>query len=83
MAGMPAEVITRAREILAGMEKRDIEIPVDRPPSIKSMQISLFEESDTRLRKALEELDLDRLTPIEGLLELKKLQDLARSSGGF
>jgi DNA mismatch repair protein MutS len=83
MAGMPAEVITRAREILAGMEKRDIEIPVDRPPNIKSMQISLFEESDSRLRKALEELDLDRLTPIEGLLELKKLQDLARSSGGF
>jgi DNA mismatch repair protein MutS len=83
MAGMPAEVITRAREILAGMEKRDIEIPVDRPPKVKSMQISLFEETDFRLRKAVEALDLDRLTPIEGLLELKKLQDLARSSGGF
>jgi len=83
MAGMPPEVITRAREILAGMEKRDIEIPVDRPPNIKNMQISLFEESDSRLRKALEALDLDRLTPIEGLLELKKLQDLARTDGDF
>ncbi|WP_076791947.1 DNA mismatch repair protein MutS [Chlorobium sp. KB01] len=83
MAGMPADVIVRAREILAGMEKRDIEIPLDRPPTVKSMQISLFEESDSRLRRALEMLDLDRLTPIEGLLELQKLQDLARSSGGF
>ena len=79
MAGMPAEVITRAREILAGMEKRDIEIPVDRPVKIQSLQISLFEESDTLLRTALESVDLDRLTPIEALLELKKLQELART----
>ncbi len=77
MAGMPAEVISRAREILAGMEKRDIEIPPDRPPKIKSMQISLFEEADSRLRTAIETLDINSLTPLEALLELKKLQDLA------
>jgi DNA mismatch repair protein MutS len=79
MAGMPSVVITRAREILAGMEKREIEIPPDRPPKIQSLQISLFEESDALLRNALETLDLDRLTPIEALLELKKLQELART----
>ena len=79
MAGMPAEVISRAKEILAGMEKRDIEIPPNRPPKIKSMQISLFEESDALLRNALESLELDRLTPIEALLELKKLQELVRT----
>jgi DNA mismatch repair protein MutS len=79
MAGMPSEVITRAREILAGMEKRDVEIPLDSPPKIKSLQISLFEESDALLRTALETLDLDRLTPIDALLELKKLQKLART----
>ena len=79
MAGMPLEVITRAREILAGMEKRDIEIPLDSSPKIKSVQISLFEESDALLRNAIEALDLDRLTPIDALLELKKLQELART----
>jgi len=79
MAGMPAEVISRAKEILAGMEKRDIEIPTNRPPKIKSLQISLFEESDALLRNALESIELDRLTPIEALLELKKLQELART----
>ena len=79
MAGMPVEVITRAREILAGMEKRDIEIPVDRPSKLQSLQISLFEESDALLRTALESIDLDRLTPIEALLELNKLQELART----
>jgi DNA mismatch repair protein MutS len=82
MAGMPPEVITRAKEILAGMEKRDIEIPLNRPPKIKSMQISLFEESDNRLRNAVEQLDIDRLTPLDALLELKKLQELARNGGG-
>ena len=83
MAGMPVEVITRAKEILAGMEKRDIEIPPNRPPKIKSMQISLFEEADNQLRKAVESLDLDRLTPLDALLELKKLQELARNGGGY
>ena len=58
---------------------REIEIPPDRPPKIQSLQISLFEESDALLRNALETLDLDRLTPIEALLELKKLQELART----
>ncbi|MEI8033060.1 MAG: DNA mismatch repair protein MutS [Chlorobiaceae bacterium] len=81
MAGMPDEVIVRAREILAGMEKRDIEIPIDRPVRQKSIQISLFEEADSKVTKALESLDLDRLTPIDALIELKKLQELARTGG--
>ncbi|NTW82762.1 MAG: DNA mismatch repair protein MutS [Chlorobiaceae bacterium] len=79
MAGMPAEVITRAREILAGMEKREIEIPPDRPSGLKSMQISLFEEADNLLRQEVEAIDIDRLAPIDALLELKKLQDIART----
>jgi DNA mismatch repair protein MutS len=78
MAGMPAEVITRAREILAGMEKREFEIPPDRPSGLKSMQISLFEEADNLLRREVESIDIDRLAPIDALLELKKLQDIAR-----
>lgn len=79
MAGMPAEVITRAREILAGMEKREFEIPPDRPSGLKSMQISLFEEADNLLRREVESIDIDRLAPIDALLELKKLQDIART----
>ena len=80
---MPVEVISRTKEILAGMEKRDIEIPLIRPPKIRSMQISLFEEADNRLRNAIESLDLDRLTPLDALLELKKLQELALHGDGY
>lgn len=76
MAGMPQAVISRAKEILAGMEKRDFDIPAVHEPVRQSMQISLFEEIDNRLREALEAIDTDRMTPIEALLELKKLQML-------
>jgi DNA mismatch repair protein MutS len=78
MAGMPAEVISRAKEILAGMEKREIEIPPQRPSGLRSMQISLFEEADNLLRREVESLDIDRLAPIDALLELKKLQEIAK-----
>jgi len=83
MAGMPSMVIDRARELLAGMEQRDIEMPVQRSVSPVSppTQIYLFEEEERRLRHAIERLDLDRMTPIDALLELRKLQELAAGEG--
>ena len=79
MAGMPSEVIARAKEILAGMEKSDAHIPVvsSAPAEPRSQQIYLFEQEERKLRRAIESIDLDRLTPLDALLELKKLQDLA------
>jgi len=76
MAGMPNEVICRAREIMSGLEKKDVSF-ADRSLSVQeSMQISLFDEVESRLQKALKNIDLERLTPIEALLELDKLQKL-------
>jgi DNA mismatch repair protein MutS len=71
-------VIVRAKEILAGMEKREIEVPVQRHYSSQLMarQISLFEEEESRLRKALSGIDINRLTPLDALLELKRLQEI-------
>ncbi|ACF11988.1 DNA mismatch repair protein MutS [Chlorobaculum parvum NCIB 8327] len=79
MAGMPPEVIERAREILAGMERREVEVPTQReaPPRVVSQQISLFEEEESRLRKALSGIDINRLTPLDAMMELKRLQDIA------
>jgi DNA mismatch repair protein MutS len=83
MAGMPSEVIVRAKEILAGMEKREIEVPVHRVPvrPIMARQISLFEEEESRLRKALTGIDINRLTPLDALMELKRLQEIALGRG--
>ncbi len=83
MAGMPAEVISRAREILAGMEKRDVEIPGPPPPrALQARQISLFEEEESVLRKEIAALDLNTITPIDALVELRRLQEIADGRGG-
>ena len=85
MAGMPSEVISRAKEILAGMEKREIEVPTQRQAAsqLMSRQISLFEEEESRLRKALSGIDINRLTPLNALMELKRLQEIALGKGAL
>jgi DNA mismatch repair protein MutS len=83
MAGMPSEVIVRAKEILAGMEKREVEVPTQRQTAspIMARQISLFEEEESRLCKALSGIDINRLTPLDALMELKRLQEIALGKG--
>ena len=86
MAGMPPEVIRRAKEILSGMEQRDDEFPAGagRVSTQKSQvrQIYLFEEEERRLKRAIDAIDINRLTPLDALLELKKLQNLAGEGDG-
>ncbi len=81
MAGMPSEVIRRSKEILASMEKRENEFfqksPGVKKPMEPPRQIYLFEEEERKLKQAITALDLNRLTPLDALLELKKLQELA------
>ncbi len=80
LAGLPGQVIDRAREILQALE-RD-ELSRGGRPSLSGtltepqQQLGLFQPpADDRVRDALAAVDLDRITPIEalGLLaELKK-----------
>ena len=61
----------------------EIEVPTQRQASsqIMSRQISLFEEEESRLRKALSGIDINRLTPLDALMELKRLQEIALGKG--
>ncbi len=93
MAGLPASVVARAKEILARLEReeaarvleeKDLRSKVQQierasVPSQDHFQISLFDMSDGKLREALLALDLNRLTPIEALLKLAELRRLAES----
>lgn len=92
MAGLPASVIDRAREILSRLEQDEsARLAADaglrskvrkvepRPAPSEQFQISLFEMGDSKLRDALLQLDLNRLTPIEALLKLAELKRLAES----
>ncbi len=71
MAGLPNEIIERAKEILFNLEKSELIIHSDD----KNCQTTLFEMVDDKLRDEIKKIDVDKLTPLEALkiiFELKK-----------
>jgi DNA mismatch repair protein MutS len=82
LAGLPSEVIERAREILRNLEKGEFaeggmpriargkkNVPV--PPS---PQLSLFAEDIDPVRQKLKEIDVTAMTPIEAITLLDELK---------
>ncbi len=82
LAGVPVELITRAKAILRDLEADNEDLvprisshsgaPAQRNPG----QLSLFGPERSRVETALLKLDPDKLSPIEALLELKRLREL-------
>ncbi len=73
LAGLPDRVIIRANEILESIENGSFQ---SRTGDIKTdLQPSLFKEEDP-LRKMLEGIDVNKLTPLEAIQILAKLQKL-------
>jgi DNA mismatch repair protein MutS len=77
LAGLPTEVVTRAREVLAEHEFAEHQAtahlsPGSAPPAT---QLTIFTPLSQPVLEKLREVDLDRLTPLEALnllAELKK-----------
>jgi len=86
MAGMPKKIVARAEEILSDLERmhqqgngannktkaatKDLQSPV---------QLSFFQLDDpliTDIRKNIEDIDINTLTPVEALLKLNELKRL-------
>lgn len=89
MAGMPPSLIDRANEILLQLETKHVE---DDPAAtiagkVKELggprlQLSIFDvhsQTFDAIRSTLEQLDINRLTPVEALL---KLQEVKKMLGG-
>ncbi len=90
MAGMPRTIVERATQILQQLELKTVEDgasggePQSRRPDTQrvttpSYQLSIFETVDPmagKLKEALLDLDLNRLTPIECMLKLSELKKL-------
>jgi DNA mismatch repair protein MutS len=80
LAGLPASVIDRAREILAALEHDELarggRPSVSGTPSEPQRQLGLFQAppADDRLRQTLAALDIDRMTPLEALTALANLK---------
>ncbi|MGB9877548.1 MAG: DNA mismatch repair protein MutS [bacterium] len=74
LAGVPKEVLERAKEILEDLEKNEHPFYRRIPTRQQKLQLSLFELEHPVLEE-LKKLDLTTLTPIEALNKLKELQD--------
>jgi DNA mismatch repair protein MutS len=66
MAGVPKQVLGRASEILAELERKS-EAPKAITPSTQKLQMTLFEFEEPPVVQALNRLNVDQLTPMEAL----------------
>ncbi|MBZ4187875.1 DNA mismatch repair protein MutS [Niabella beijingensis] len=86
MAGMPPALIQRANEILTQLETKHV-TDEQAQPSLKEkikevnapkFQLSIFDahsETFDEIRKALTDIDVNRLTPVEALLKLQEIKE--------
>ncbi len=80
IAGLPAAVIERAAEILWELEggRHDGGTRLSHLPARAREQLSLFERAPSPLLEYLDELDPERITPLDALQALVRLKQLAR-----
>jgi DNA mismatch repair protein MutS len=88
MAGMPPSLIERANEILKHLESiheqgrdpaqgGDLNREKLKNLSTSKMQLSIFDahsETFEEIRKLLQDMDINRLTPVEALLKLQEIK---------
>ncbi|PYS02878.1 MAG: DNA mismatch repair protein MutS [Acidobacteria bacterium] len=83
LAGIPAGVTQRAREILKKHEENEhqlsdnLTVRAGRKPRIVVNQLSLFTALEEELRNALREVDVENITPLEALRVLADLKKKA------
>ena len=83
LAGLPPTVVERAKEVLKHLEEETIDVE-GLPRLVRStsdrrdepLQLSLFRQPDQKLRRRLQRLELEQLTPIEALNELVRLREM-------
>jgi DNA mismatch repair protein MutS len=80
LAGLPDEVIARARTILRNLEGSDLIVHGSHAGRVtrSDPQLTLFEMKDDALRAALDGIDLERITPLEAMRLLAELKNLRR-----
>jgi len=86
LAGLPHEVIERAKEVLWTLEQSNSVgqigpkrgTPVNVPPPAPVTQLTLFEPAANPIVEELAALDLDSLTPLQALTKLAEIQARAK-----
>ncbi len=79
LAGVPADVLHRARTLLEEREHEELRQVPATPAEIP--QMSLFSQTDSRIRDRLKRVDLMNTTPLDALRILDELVRLANGGG--
>jgi len=88
IAGLPEEILSRAKEILHNLEGAELN-NVGRPRLAEDssdkdgddiVQLSLFMPQDQKLREWITGLDISSMTPLEALTELNQLKEYVASN---
>jgi DNA mismatch repair protein MutS len=80
LAGVPEEVVKRARSMLARLEKESAIDLGDGSESYEPIQTSLEALTiDDPIVEKIRHMDLERTTPLDALVKLKELQDEAKT----
>ena len=79
LAGLPAKVIERAKQVLLKLEQQSVEQTPGVLREVQSSQTDLFYEKKDEVRQALLSFDINQMTPLEALQEIVILQDLAKN----
>ena len=85
LAGIPATVLERAREVLENLEKTELDSRGKPNISRRSKedvpeieQFFLFEKKSSLLKEEIEKIDIDNTTPMQALQILLKIKKIAR-----
>ena len=78
LAGLPQEVVRRAREVLAEHESAEAQVTAQLSaadaPTARAAQLTIFTPLSQPVLERLRELDLNRLTPLDALNLLAELK---------
>ena len=84
LAGLPQEVILRAKEVMQNLESHEISAHQDKASllqhlqssAVPSVQLTLFGDPVVeKIKNQISGLDIDRLTPIEALNQLNEIKN--------
>ena len=89
IAGLPGDVIRRAKEILDHLERTEVDAAgaprlarnFRENTADTAVQLGLFGPRDQRLREWIKDLDIASMTPLEALVELNRLKEYVQGEG--
>ncbi len=88
LAGVPADVIARAKQILANLERGELDesgrprLAEGNGDTTDTTQLGLFAARDRNLREDIAAIDINELTPVAALARLNELVERARNTDG-